>query len=75
MANWMQKAAEGIKKKGTKGSLRKQLKVKKGKRIATKKLQSAASKLKQIRKKKGKLTASQRKTSRRVNLALRFRGK
>lgn len=70
---WQQKVSKRIVKRGTKGALRAHYGTKKGAKIPTSKLKSDAARL-HSKAKKGKLSASDSKLSKRINLALRYRG-
>lgn len=74
MARFMQKVSAESAAKGTKGALRRQMGAKKGQKIPDARLHSEAARL-AAKAKKGKLSPDELKLSRRVQMALRYRGK
>ena len=64
-----------MEKRGTVGALREEMGVKEGEKIPTSKLRSEASALSKQAKGEKKLSTGELKKSRRVQMALRFRGK
>lgn len=75
MAKWMAAVRKKMQKAGTVGALREQMGAAEGKNIPTSELRAKASELSKKAKGEKKLSASELEKSRRVNLALRFRGK
>lgn len=73
-SDWMKGVGRGIKKRGTKGALRRHYGVAEGDTIPTSRLRADAARLSK-KAEKGKLTEAERTLSRRINLALRYRGK